>query len=198
MSYIQTFIFGITLAISIGPIAILILNQSINCGFRNGALCGIGAATADLTYAIIAFTAGSLLLPLLESQKESIPVVSSIVLIVFSIWRIYTTLKKRSSENNRKYTLACRLPFLTTYGLTIVNPLTIVVFAGYAGLVSTEGHGHSFIHALVIFIASLTIQILIALAGSKLARFFSNQRTLLYFNLASSLGIMIIGISKLF
>jgi threonine/homoserine/homoserine lactone efflux protein len=198
MSYIQTFIFGITLAISIGPIAILILNQSINCGFKNGALCGIGAATADLTYAITAFTAGSLLLPLLERQKESIPIVSSVVLIVFSFWMIYSTLKKRCSGNNQKYTLACKWPFLTTYGLTIVNPLTIVVFAGYAGLVSADGHGNSFIHALVIFIASFTIQILIALAGSKLARFFSNQRTLLYFNLASSVGIMVIGISKLF
>ena len=182
---------------SIGPIAILILNQSINCGFRNGAMCGIGAATADLTYAIVAFTAGSLLLPLLDSRKESIPIISSVVLIVFSIWMIYTTLNKNGSGNDRKYTIACKLPFITTYGLTIVNPLTIIVFAGYAGLVTAEGHGNSFVHAIVIFIASLSVQLLIALAGSKLAIFFSNQKTLLYFNLASSLGIMIIGISKL-
>ncbi len=41
MSYLQTFVFGITLAIAIDPIAILILNRSINCGFKNGALCGL-------------------------------------------------------------------------------------------------------------------------------------------------------------
>jgi len=53
MPYIQTFIFGITLAISIGPIAILILNRSMNCGLKNGVLSGLGAATADLTYALV-------------------------------------------------------------------------------------------------------------------------------------------------
>ncbi len=95
MSYIQTFIFGITLGLSIGPIAILILNQSINCGFKNGAFCGIGAATADLTYAIIAFTSGSFLLPLLKSQTDNIPLVSAAILIVFSLWMIYTTFKKK-------------------------------------------------------------------------------------------------------
>ena len=197
MSYIQTFIFGITLAISIGPIAILILNQSINCGLRNGAWCGLGAATADFSYAIVTFTIGGLLIPLIENQKEIIPIVSSAVLVIFSLWMIYTTLKKQSSEKKSKYSLTCKYPFLTTYGLTIANPLTIVVFAGYAGVLTSDGEANIYIHALIIFIASLSVQMLIAFAGSKLAIFFSRPKTLLYFNLASALGIMLLGISKL-
>jgi len=197
MSYIQTFIFGITLAISIGPIAILILNQGINCGLRNGVLCGIGAATADFTYAIVAFTIGGLLIPLIENQKEIIPIVSSAVLIIFGLWMIYTTLKKKSSEKKDKYSLTCKYPFVTTYGLTIINPLTIVVFAGFAGLLTSDGEINIFIHALVIFIASLLVQMLIAFAGSKLAALFSRPKNLLYFNLASAFGIMVLGISKL-
>ncbi len=197
MSYIQTFIFGITLAISIGPIAILILNQSINCGLRNGAWCGLGAATADFSYAIVTFTIGGLLIPLIENQKEIIPIVSSAVLVIFSLWMIYTTLKKQSSKKKSKYSLTCKYPFLTTYGLTIANPLTIVVFAGYAGVLTSDGEANIYIHALIIFIASLSVQMLIAFAGSKLAIFFSRPKTLLYFNLASALGIMLLGISKL-
>jgi threonine/homoserine/homoserine lactone efflux protein len=197
MSYIQTFIFGITLAISIGPIAILILNQSINCGLRNGAWCGLGAATADFSYAIVTFTIGGLLIPLIENQKEIIPIVSSAVLVIFSLWMIYTTLKKQSSEKKSKYSLTCKYPFLTTYGLTIANPLTIVVFAGYAGVLTSDEEANIYIHALIIFIASLSVQMLIAFAGSKLAIFFSRPKTLLYFNLASALGIMLLGISKL-
>jgi threonine/homoserine/homoserine lactone efflux protein len=197
MSYIQTFIFGITLAISIGPIAILILNQGINCGLRNGVLCGLGAATADLTYAIVAFTTGGLLISLIENQKEIIPIVSSAVLVIFSIWMIYTTFKKKSSEKKGKYSLTCKYPFVITYGLTITNPLTIVVFAGFAGLLTSDGEANIFLHALIIFIASLLVQMLIAFAGSKLAAFFSRPKTLLYFNLASAFGIMLLGISKL-
>jgi arginine exporter protein ArgO len=79
----------------------------------------------------------------------------------------------------------------------MANPLTIIVFVGFAGLLTSDTNGNIFLHALVIFIASLLVQMLIAITGSKLARFFSKPTTLLYFNLASSLGIMLLGISKL-
>ncbi|MHA1444848.1 MAG: LysE family translocator [Candidatus Hodarchaeales archaeon] len=198
MPYIQTFIFGITLAISIGPIAILILNRSMNCGLRNGLLCGLGAATADLTYAIVAFSAGHFFFPYLELQQENIPLVSAAVLVIFSLWMIYSSLKNRPSNDNQKYSLNCNWPFLTTYGLTMANPLTIIVFIGFSGLILSESSGNIFLHAIVILIASLIIQTLIALAGNKLANLITKPSTLLYFNLASSLGIMLFGISKLF
>ena len=198
MSYIQTFIFGMTLAISIGPIAILILNQSLNYGLRNGVLCGLGAATADFTYAMIAFSAGQFLSTYLEVRKESIPLVSAAVLVIFSLGMFYSTIKNRSSVNNRKYSLTSNWPFLTTYGLTMANPLTMIVFTGFSGIIISESSGNIFLHALVLFLASLIIQTLIALAGNKLAHIITKPSTLLYLNLASSLGIMLLGISKLF
>ena len=198
MTYTATFIFGITLAISIGPISILILNQSINCGIRNGVLCGLGAAIADFTYAMVAFTAGHLIFPVLENEKENIPLFSSAVLIIFSFWMIITIFKKKSSTSKSKYSLTCRLPFLTTYGLTITNPLTMVAFSGLAGFLSSGKDADILLHALLIFIASFIIQMLIAFTGSKLSHLFSSPKILLYFNLASALGILIFGIAKLF
>jgi len=198
MPYIQTFIFGITLAISIGPIAILILNRSMNCGLKNGVLSGLGAAMADFTYAIVAFSAGKFLSTYLEVRKESIPLVSAAVLVVFSLWMFYSTIKNRSSDKNQKHSFTCNWPFLTTYGLTVANPLTIIVFTGFSGLIISESSGNIFLHAIVILIASLIIQTLIALAGNKLAHLITKPSTLLYFNLTSSLGIMLLGISKLF
>ncbi|MEE8357628.1 MAG: LysE family transporter [Anaerolineales bacterium] len=198
MSYIQTFIFGITLAISIGPIAILILNRSMNCGLRNGLLSGLGAAMADFSYALVAFSAGHFFFPYLELQQENIPLVSAAVLVIFSLWMFYSSFKNRPSNDNQKYSLNCKWPFLTTYGLTMANPLTIVVFTGFSGLIISESTGNIFLHAIVILIASLIIQTLIALAGNKLAHIITKPSTLLYINLASSLGIMLIGISKLF
>lgn len=198
MPYIQTFVFGITLAISIGPITILILNRSMNCGLKNGMLSGLGAATADLTYAIVAFSAGDFFFPYLEPQQENIPLVSAAVLVIFGLWMIYSSLKNRPSNNNQKYSLTCKWPFLTTYGLTLANPLTIIVFTGFSGLIISESAGNIFLHAIVIFIASLIIQTLIALAGIKLAHLIKKPSTMLYFNLASSFGIMLLGISKLF
>lgn len=198
MSYLQSFIFGITIAISIGPIAILILNQSINCGLKNGALCGLGAALADFTYAIIAITLGSALLPYIDNQMDVVHIFSSIILIIFSLWMIFSTIKKHSNKNNKDYVLVCRKPLAITYGLTIANPLTIIVFIGFAGLLNSDNESKLFIHAIVILIASLIIQMMIALIGSSLAHLISKPTTLLYFNLASAFGIMIFGILKLF
>ena len=94
--------------------------------------------------------------------------------------------------------LVCRKPLAITYGLTIANPLTIIVFIGFAGLLNSDIESKLFLHAIVIFIASLIIQMMIAIIGSRLAHFISKPTTLLYFNLASAFGIMIFGISKLF
>jgi arginine exporter protein ArgO len=68
---------------------------------------------------------------------------------------------------------------------------------GFAGLLTSDGEANIYTHALIIFIASLLVQMLIAFAGSKLATFFSRPKTLLYFNLASAFGIMLLGVSKL-
>jgi len=198
VSIIQTFIFGITLALSIGPIAILILNRSINCGLKNGVLSGLGAALADLTYAVIAFAAGQFIFPYLEHRKDSIPLISGAVLVIFSLGMIFTTLKNRSDENNQQDSISCKWPLITTYGLTLANPLTIVVFTGFSGLLMADGVKNIYLHAFVVFIASLIIKTLIALTGNKLAHFITKRSTLFYFNLASSLGIMLMGLSKLF
>ena len=56
-----SFFFGLSLALAIGPIAILIINQSVNCGTFTGILSGLGAALADFTYALVTFTFGAYL-----------------------------------------------------------------------------------------------------------------------------------------
>lgn len=197
MTIIETFLFGFSLAIAIGPIAILILNQSITCGFRNGVFSGIGAALADFTYAISAFIAGNFLTSFLEVQKNRLPVFSSAVLIAFGIWMLYATFRKTDTAAKGNHMLTCKYPLATTYGLTLANPLTIVVFAGFAGTLSGADQGNAVLHALIIFIASLTVQLLIAFGGRKLARFITGPKALLYFNAASSLGIILLGIVKM-
>jgi threonine/homoserine/homoserine lactone efflux protein len=56
----EAFLFGFTLAIAVGPIAILIFNQTINCGLKTGIFSALGAASADLTYAILTFSSGGI------------------------------------------------------------------------------------------------------------------------------------------
>ena len=58
----KPFLFGVTMASAVGPIALLILSYGLRDGFKPAAAAGLGAALADLTYAGIAFALGSALL----------------------------------------------------------------------------------------------------------------------------------------
>ncbi len=54
----KSFLFGVTMASAVGPIALLILSHGLRDGFKPAAAAGLGAALADLTYASIAFALG--------------------------------------------------------------------------------------------------------------------------------------------
>jgi threonine/homoserine/homoserine lactone efflux protein len=50
----KAFVFGAVVAGSIGPIALLIFGIAVRQGFAAGAFAGLGAALADLLYALAA------------------------------------------------------------------------------------------------------------------------------------------------
>jgi threonine/homoserine/homoserine lactone efflux protein len=50
----KTLVFGVVLAASIGPIALLIFGTAARSGFAAGFYAGLGAALADLVYAPLA------------------------------------------------------------------------------------------------------------------------------------------------
>lgn len=59
MEVMKAFIFGFILSLSIGPIAILVLNNGIQHGYTVAVRSAIGAALADYCYALISFIVGT-------------------------------------------------------------------------------------------------------------------------------------------
>jgi threonine/homoserine/homoserine lactone efflux protein len=70
----KAFVFGVVVAGSIGPIALLIFGTGARRGFATGAFAAIGPALADLGYALAAFSIGALVLPLLAAHEQGIRV----------------------------------------------------------------------------------------------------------------------------
>jgi hypothetical protein len=56
MIFLHAFVFGVTLALAVGPIALLIIRYAAANGLRAGLASAGGAALADLTYATIALS----------------------------------------------------------------------------------------------------------------------------------------------
>lgn len=195
-AFLKSLAFGIFIAASIGPIALLIIGTAANRGLWPGSLAGLGAALADLVYAFLAFSAGALLLPMLATWTVAIRAGSALVLIVLAVAMI-----------RREFAVAALAPgvpprpagsLLTTFLLTLVNPLTLVMFAGFtpqlplAGSLTTAAW-----LALGLFCGSLLTQLALAIAGSLLGVVLPGRRWRRAINLAGAAGILAFGLAGL-
>lgn len=81
MIALKAFLFGLTLAVAVGPIALLILGYGTRHGLRAGGPAALGAALADLTYALMAFFLGNRLAPHLEAHTAGLRLTASLVLL---------------------------------------------------------------------------------------------------------------------
>ena len=120
---LKAFGFGFTLALSVGPIALLVINNGLNHGISTALRSALGAALADLTYAFIAFTAGYYIVQGLQEHQQIIQFISSAVLILFGLWMLTNRLKNMKRARLKLDSLPRAYGLKATYLLTVVNPL---------------------------------------------------------------------------
>lgn len=203
MEVLKAFVFGVTLAVAVGPIAILIINRGLTLGLKSGLSSGLGAALADFTYGLVAFTVGSVIVGYLNLNARLFELLTSFILLVFGLWMLRGSLKatkdpQLEQSGGKKRNGVGFL--LSTYLLTVVNPLTIVVFVGFSGqLISpVSGAGHIVILALAVFAGSVLVQFAFALFGATLGRFLKNRRLVRLLNMGSSICIILFGLAGMF
>jgi threonine/homoserine/homoserine lactone efflux protein len=194
---LKAFVFGATLAATIGPIALLIIRISAVDGLGHGMRASLGAAVADLTFAIVAFAGGYAITSALESQRALLSVIGAAVLVAFGLWMAVQALRSRDAARPAG-TRVLSAPFFQTFVLTIVNPLGIVLFMSLA----VQFPGVSSLAAVAflcacVFAGSLVVQVALAFGGSLLARLTEDARWLRALNLASGLGVAAFGVAGL-
>lgn len=194
---LKAFVFGATLAAAIGPIALLIIRISAVDGLGRGLRASLGAAIADLTFAVAAFAGGYALTSALESQRAVLGAIGSTVLVVFGLWMALQALRSRGAARSpAKHVLSA--PFLQTFALTIVNPLGVILFMGLAvQFPAASSFAVISLLCLCVFAGSLVVQVGLALGGSLLARLTNDARWLAALNLVSGLGVAAFGIAGL-
>ncbi|MBF8962480.1 LysE family transporter [Pontibacter sp. FD36] len=199
MDSIKAFVFGVTLAVAVGPIAILIINRGLVYGFRSGMLSGVGAALADLTYALVAFTVGSIIVSYLNMNQVYFSWLASGVLIIFGLWMLVGSLKINATANDPNNSALQKGDFgylTSTYLLTVVNPLTIIAFFGFSGQLVKPSFGvwQVLSMSIAIFLGSIIIQTMLATFGASLGRYIQNPKTIQVLNIFSSLFIIGFGL----
>ena len=195
---VKAFVFGATVAATIGPIALLIIRVAAVDGLGPGIRASLGAAVADLVFAITAFAGGYAVTAALEAHRAQLSVVASTVLVLLGLWM---AVQARSSSDAARSSGERWLsaPFLQTFGLTIVNPLGVVAFMSLAVQlrVASSVAVMAFL-CLCVFAGSLLVQLGLAFGGSLLARLTEDERWLRTLNLVSGLGVAAFGVVGFF
>jgi threonine/homoserine/homoserine lactone efflux protein len=197
----RAFVFGIILASAVGPVALLIATNSLRFGWASGIQSAVGAALGDLTYAALAATAGSGISALLQAHSAQINRAGALLLAFYGAYIVVQAYQARNSAHAVE---ACQAPagfrqMQSIYVLTLVNPLTIIVFGGFIAQLPS-GLSISRLTSVVasLFLGSLAVQLGIALAAGVVGSRLQNDDWIRAINLASGFGIMAFGLFGLF
>ncbi len=130
---IKGIIVGFSVAAPVGPIGILCIRRSIFKGNISGFLTGLGATTADVIYAIIAGFGFTFISSFLVKQQFWLQIIGAIFLLYLGIKtfiKIPNTFENEKSSGNGLF-----FDYLSTFFLTITNPVTILAFSAvFAGI----------------------------------------------------------------
>ena len=187
---------GYGIAVPVGAIGVLIAGLSARTSLRVGAAAGMGAATADGLYALIAVVGGAAVARLIAPVAGPLRVLAVVVLLGLAAWIAFAAIRDRGrppAERARPVSVwaACS----GVLGLTLLNPATVIYFA--ALVIGRGGAGGGFWFVAGAFLASASWQLLVAGGGSLVGRALTGPRGRLITALVSGAVIAALALTLL-
>jgi arginine exporter protein ArgO len=164
---------GYGVAVPVGAIGVLIAGLSARTSLRVGAAAGLGAATADGIYALLAVAGGAAIAGLIAPIATPLRWVAVAVLLGLAAMTARGAFRKPGAARTDRPTTPLRA-YLGILGLTLLNPATVVYFAALVLGRGGEGGGAWFV--LGAFLASASWQLLVAGGGSLVGRLLTGER----------------------
>ena len=192
---------GYGVAVPVGAIGVLIVGLSARTTLVVGAGAGLGVATADGLYAVLAALGGAAIAGVIRPVATPLRWVAAAVLLAMAVrtavvaWWHYRD-PDRATRPDRGLTTPGRAYF-GLLGLTLLNPATVIYFSALilgrqAGLPRTAAASALFV--LAAFLASASWQLLLAAGGSAVGRVVAGRRGRLGTALFSSVLIAVLAI----
>ena len=180
------------IAVPVGAIAVVLISLSARTSWRIGAAAGLGAATVDGTYALVAVAGGAGLARPARAAAEPLHWAAATVLTILAVRTAVIAVRRyRSRASMAEPAVALSTPlraYTALIGLTALNPLTVVYFGAPALSRQASGAftaGQAGIFVLCVFAASASWQLLLVSGGRLLGRLASSPHGAL----ATALGI---------
>lgn len=137
--FLKGLIIGISIAAPVGPIGVLCVQRTLAAGRLHGFISGLGAATADAVYGLIAGFGLTLVSNFMVAQQMWFRLVGGAFLLYLGVKGFLST--PSTNPGPLPKTPSRTRAFGSTLFLTLANPMTIIAFAAIfagLGLVRTE------------------------------------------------------------
>ncbi|HEU4426179.1 MAG TPA: LysE family transporter [Pilimelia sp.] len=188
---------GYGVAVPVGAIAVLIASLTARTSLGVGAAAGLGAATADGIYALVAVLGGAALARFIEPAATPMRWIAAGVLVALALRTAVGAVRHHrdraaAARSNGGLATPGRA-YAGLLALTLLNPMTIVYF-GALVLGRQAGDGLTaageVVFVAAVFGASASWQLLIAGGGTLVGRALSGPRGRLVTAVVSSVVIV--------
>lgn len=188
--FIRGLIIGFSIAAPVGPIGVLCIRRTLVQGVFVGICSGLGAAVADALFGLIAGLGIVAVSDFLVQYAMHLRVIGGLFLAYLGIM---TLLSKPAKEAAQIHGDGIMRAFMSTFFLTLTNPMTILSFAAIlagAGVVSAAGDTNAVLMLVGgVFAGSAAWWLLLCLSAGLL-RGWMNKTVLGFVNKLS--GVIII------
>lgn len=187
--FFKGLILGFSIAAPVGPIGVLCIRRTLAEGRLHGLVSGLGAATADGFYGLVAGFGLTAISGLLVEQKTWLALIGGLYLVYLGLKSLLAK-PKEAAQNQTGTTL--RGAYFSTFMLTLTNPVTMLSFVAiFAGLGLVAGN-YASAAALVggVFLGSAGWWLTLS-GGVSLLRQRVNAQTLVWINRVA--GVVLLG-----
>jgi len=169
-AFLQGLVLGFSIAVPVGPIGLLCLRRSLAHGRLSGLVSGLGAATADALYGLVAALGLTAVTHFLLAYQRPLQLTGALFLLYLGVATLRSSPPVTAAPAAPASTLAS--DYLSTLFLTLANPLTILSFLGiFAGLgvgTSAATPFSAFTLVLGVFLGSAAWWLILSLTASTL------------------------------
>jgi Putative threonine efflux protein len=194
--FVRAMLIGLSIAAPVGPVSLLCIRRTLTDGLAAGLASGMGAATADAVYGIVAGFGLTFVTVLLTGGEFWLRLIGGLYLFSTGVATFLARPTGHAASVNRRHLSGA---WASTFVLTLTNPATILAFAAMSGGVGLTYQAHASDPAVIvvvlvsgIFIGSAIWWMLLCMSVSRL-RTRLDQRATVWVNRVSGVAIAAIG-----
>lgn len=195
--FLKGIMLGFAIAAPVGPIGILCIRRTLHYGRLSGLFSGLGAALADSFYAVIAAFSLTLISNFLIAGQFWFRLIGGMFLLYLGLKTIFSSVSLKPSDLSHTTLLG---DFVSTFFLTVSNPMTILFFVGVFASLGFSNIQGSYLNPLTlvfgVFLGSAAWWLLLS-EGVTLFRKRVSQGFMLWLNRIAGTLIVAFGIAAL-